>query len=603
MIHSEHRSLLTDGLTPPPGCQFECGLATTYSLDLVTLLTLPLHLAWMGAATSTGDNVDPLAVLEAVRRTAGRLTVLSERGRLQAPRSASPLLGLLEGMVHEATARHAGAFHPKVWLLQFADPASPTEVKLRLLVLTRNITDDRSWDLALQLDGVVGKVRNVLNRPLVLFFEEVLKMSHKPLTDARRADAERLLANTWRCSWDLPGKFERVVFHPLGVARKPHPWWPEPGKGRWDTLGVASPFIAASALKHLADSADEPLFLISRPESLDAIAEPTPGGYVQVCVLDERAETGDEADDTDGRLSGLHAKVYVGLRGWYTHFFVGSANATEAALSSGRNVEFMVELIGKASKVGQPADLLGTKGLQHLLVPYERTEVEVSVTQTDEDRLEQVRVQLAKASLQLECKVEENGWSVMLTGLGSFDRGTVAVQVWSATQHRDRAVTVAAAPDDAVVVLGVLVAQDITSFTAFRLSLGESELTFALDLPMLNAPEGRDLEVLKAALRNQDGFMRYLMLLLGDWAPWAGGLGGLKRGRSGSGPTDWMDGLPVFEMLAWAFAREPERLEHVRQVIARLRTDAGPADADIVPVGFSVMWLSFERAMKQRVRS
>lgn len=250
MIHSEHRSLLTDGLTPPPGCQFECGLATTYSLDLVTLLTLPLHLAWMGAATSTGDNVDPLAVLEAVRRTAGRLTVLSERGRLQAPRSASPLLGLLEGMVHEATARHAGAFHPKVWLLQFADPASPTEVKLRLLVLTRNITDDRSWDLALQLDGVVGKARDVLNRPLVLFFEEVLKMSHKALTDARRADAERLLANTWRCAWDLPGKFERVVFHPLGVNRKPQPWWPEPGKGRWDTLGVASPFIAASALSN-----------------------------------------------------------------------------------------------------------------------------------------------------------------------------------------------------------------------------------------------------------------------------------------------------------------------------------------------------------------
>jgi hypothetical protein len=46
MIDSEKRSLLTDALTPPPGCTFSSGFATTFSLDLITLLTLPLHLAW-----------------------------------------------------------------------------------------------------------------------------------------------------------------------------------------------------------------------------------------------------------------------------------------------------------------------------------------------------------------------------------------------------------------------------------------------------------------------------------------------------------------------------------------------------------------------------
>ena len=70
-------------------------------------------------------NVDPaevsnelarsiLPALQALRCTSGQLTVFYQRGRIQAPRTASPLFSLLEDMVHEVTAPHGGAFHPKV---------------------------------------------------------------------------------------------------------------------------------------------------------------------------------------------------------------------------------------------------------------------------------------------------------------------------------------------------------------------------------------------------------------------------------------------------------------------------------------------------------
>ena len=49
-------------------------------------------------------------------------------------------------------------------------------------------------------------------------------------------------------------------------------------------------------------------------------------------------------------LAGLHAKTYVIERGYAAHLVLGSANATKAAFDG--NIEFLVELVGKKSRLG-----------------------------------------------------------------------------------------------------------------------------------------------------------------------------------------------------------------------------------------------------------
>ena len=49
-------------------------------------------------------------------------------------------------------------------------------------------------------------------------------------------------------------------------------------------------------------------------------------------------------------LTGLHAKLYITDAGWKSSLWTGSANATSAAFS--RNVEFLVELVGKNCHFG-----------------------------------------------------------------------------------------------------------------------------------------------------------------------------------------------------------------------------------------------------------
>jgi hypothetical protein len=608
MIDIEQRSMLTDALTPPPGYTFASGLATTFSLDLVTLLTLPLHLAWLSDGQEDGQQIDPLRIIEALRRTAGKLTVICQRGRMQVPRSASPLMMMLEGMVHEVLALHGGAFHPKVWVLRFTSDDHPGETRMRLLVLSRNITDDGSWDLSLQLDGTCGRGQIKQNAPLRDFMTKSLQLYRNPISDVRQRDLEETTAAVMRCEWELPSGFDEVNFHVLGLGKKPVSWlpgakgtWDE--QGTWDELGVISPFVKANALISLAKTSTKPLFLIARSVELDQLPDPIPDKFEKVLTLDERIEMSDEEDDRPNRERGLHAKVFVGRRGWNTHLFIGSANATDAALINGVNVEFMAELIGKHSKVGKPEIWLGAEGMQNLLFPYQRSVPELAEdVKANKKVLDDLRNAIVAENLQLDCSSAEGGWAIYLHGLHRITLGRAEVAVWPLSFDVERAVIYSGNAEDKL-LLGVFAKNYITSLTGFRLTVGKEELQFGLNLPMSNAPEGRELEILRAAMLNREGFVRYLLLLLGDLEsqPTGPGSNGGKN-SSPHWPGGASDGAPIFEMLARAFVGDQARLRHISQVIKKLQQESDSGVEDLIPTEFMTVWKCFEEAMIKKAR-
>jgi hypothetical protein len=592
MIGPDQRSVLTEALTPPAGYDFDSGLATTYSLDLVTLLGLPLHLAWLAGKVEADDGgIDPLATLEALRRTAARLTVFCDRGRMVAPRAASTLLGLLEPVVHEVESPHGGAFHPKVWLLRFVNRANG-DVRITLLVLSRNITEDGSWDLSLRIDGAPGSRRDSGNTPLCRLFETCIDRSRKPLDAARLAAAKALLEDAARCSWKLPGDFSSIVFHAIGIDKRQKAWLPKPQPGHdWDEIGVVSPFVTAGALAQLAWIAKSKAYVVSRAEELAKCSAEALGCFPRYLVMEESVLTTDAEDDAVERLRGLHAKVFVATRGAHTHLFVGSANATTAALS-GKNVEFMVELQGRRRQVGGPTELVGDGGIGPLLREYTPDEFEAAATDADEERLDALRDALCAAPLRLECIAEDPSWTMRLFGAEGVDLGVAKATVWSATDHADRGVPFAGD----CVALGSFAKQELTCLTAFRLVLGERELCFVLNLPATGLPPDREHEILKAALRNRAAFMRYLLLLLGDLTQLSGG-GGKKRKRGKVVGASDADDPPLFELLAQSLADDPQRLRHVRQAVDGLRS--GEGGGEVFPDGFLDLWQPFEQVIDE----
>src|SRR5690554_6027589 len=205
MLDPNARSIYTAALSPPPGYAFGEAIATTYSLDPAFMLEAPVHLAFM-AATSQGEK-DPLLVVNAIRRYVDNITVYAQRGRVQVPPGGqpSPLYGYLEEMLVEVTAPAGGVFHPKLWLIRFVNPAGIPAY--RLVVLTRNMTTDRSWDLSLRLEGAPGSTIAATSQPLAHFIRSLPRNATTPLAPARAEQTSRLAAEVARVEWDLPDGF------------------------------------------------------------------------------------------------------------------------------------------------------------------------------------------------------------------------------------------------------------------------------------------------------------------------------------------------------------------------------------------------------------
>ena len=102
MLDPSARHVYLDALRPPPDFQLDRAVATTFSLDLLTLLAAPLSFALFECDHAEQALANPIAVLEALRRATGKFTVFCQRGRISVPRFEKLLFGYLEPVGHAA---------------------------------------------------------------------------------------------------------------------------------------------------------------------------------------------------------------------------------------------------------------------------------------------------------------------------------------------------------------------------------------------------------------------------------------------------------------------------------------------------------------------
>ena len=409
-LHPDIRSLYGTSLRPPPATVFDAGVATTFTLDIETALTIPVTLALFACEDREELLKNPLALLEGLERTADRLAIFCEAGRIQAlPAAQSRLCTLLERLIVEVAAPHGGSFHSKLWVLRYRPLEANEPIRIRLLVLSRNLTRDRSWDTSLCLDGKVGHGRHSRNAPLVDFLHLLPSLAVRTVPEHMSQLVNEMSKDLHRTKWMFPDQFENVSFAVNGTRLRRR-WIPTNCK----KMGVVSPFCDDDALEMLTNLSDEPPLLVGRSDELIAVSPCVLDRFSRISVMDELAETEDgESDDGDDAvrpLSGLHAKVFVQEIGWDTTITVGSGNATRPALLTGKNVEVFVTLTGKRSKIGGITDIFGTDGFGRVLRTFQPGEIpERDVSLHDaEQRIERVRRELAGAGLVLHCSAQKD---------------------------------------------------------------------------------------------------------------------------------------------------------------------------------------------------
>jgi len=94
-----------------------------------------------------------MAALAAMQRLREKVMICIEAGNIHASKGPqSPLVALIEVTVVGIEPPDGGSFHPKIWFLRF-EPMEDTSkpIRQRLIIMSRNLTRDRSWDAGLVL--------------------------------------------------------------------------------------------------------------------------------------------------------------------------------------------------------------------------------------------------------------------------------------------------------------------------------------------------------------------------------------------------------------------------------------------------------------------
>ena len=592
MLQPTNRLTLVDALRPPAAFRLESAMAVTFTLDLQALLAAPLALVHSRpeGIISDGSQYEPIELLHSVRSNASKLSVFNQVGEIALPPSRR-VFAFLERAVVPVRAPLGGVVHPKIWVLRYEAAGQPSgdqerERHLRVLISSRNLTFDPSWDTVVRLDEATDEKAASLE-PVADLFEGLLNTAIGTVSMDHQDRVHLLSAALKSTRFALPAGVEYLRTHVMGLTHRPSPL-----PVTTERSLIISPFVSDDFFTKVHPApVDE---LVSRPEQLDQLEQATLDRLkIQPYAFDdgslaalEAVEEQTSPHDPGRPLVGLHAKILAFENQGRAHLFLGSANATGAAFSS--NVEVLLELIGSKDVLGIDRLFDGDgdePGLRDLFVTYHRREdgnQENETAPVDSARR-------AIAQLHFEGVVQESGtgWAVTFRSQEPVRApdGT-DIHCWPLASAGNRRKV---ALNERLDARFETTLEAISGFLAFELIHRDNKDTrtaFVVPVPLDGVPEARDRSLLRALVGNAERFFRYLLALLDEDSGQLGLLDALDFGSKD--PAAFESGfanLPVLEKLLRTMRREPAKLADLHPLVSDL------AEENALPPGFAELWM------------
>lgn len=582
-------------LEPPEGFALHSAVGTTYSLDFSVLAGACISLG-LSEGMGSGLLSGPVYLFEALRRTSGRLAVFCEGGQIHLPANNSPLYMLLEKIVFEVKLKGRKpypSFHPKFWFIKYVDGGG--NFLYRLLVLSRNLTQDRSWDVAVKLEGRLAESEMERSGPIadfLLYLASNIK-ENDSACKAKRSMVRQLAKDARFVDFRPDSKmFSDVHFIPLGIGGQGMKGTPL-FSGTFHEVLIMSPFLSAGVIEAFNNPVrrikNPKRTLITRRESLEKL-KPHHCDKFWIYTLRDKVIDGEAAlseEIADICRQDIHAKLYLWCKYPDAEIYLGSLNASDSALN--RNIEFMVRLVSKMS-------ILNTEKLTGALFcgdengpdnPFIRCELP--------DRVES----------------EKDIDSILANRIRAFCRGRLSARVTQPGEGYSITISCEQVPDSSGMAIGpLLCTQDagiadrvcfnslrlteLSSFYRVRAAEEGRVLSRVIKIETSDMPDNRENALVSGIINNPISFYQYVAFLLGD-NYLVSAFEGHGDGASGSRKKSMNTFLPaLYERMLKIAAVKPERFRDLEDILGMLN------GRETVPDGFLDMFNTFKRAVKLR---
>lgn len=590
---AEDRLDYADILAPPAGYKCEFAIGTTYSLDLEALIGVPLAL-FLGEEMDGTLLENPVYVLEALRKSADKFALFCEGGQIKVPNKANPVFALLESSIFEVALKNEKSFHPKVWLIKYMD-ANEKEL-YRFIVLSRNLTFDRSWDAAVVLEGEAGDRKTLKNRPLIDFLTYLQGSANDKKKKKLIGRIAGKLSNVHFQTGDR--RYADFSFLPLGIGEV----YNKDSTGLFDSyqdLLVFSPFLSRDTVMELDGLSlkNAHKTLITRRPEITKLTNELLASFECYCLKDTVVDGEEAISESEGAVDlqkqDIHAKLYFKTKYSEHNIYIGSANCSKSAWDG--NVEFILQLKYEkwGFRISQIIDELFGRNNKHYderQNPFERV---ITVPEGVVEK-EDIQERLQKAIKRL-CRSRTS--ALVLENNGKYD---ISIQFDRRFIAADVDLTIAALGGgksiklESTALLSGLSLLELGEFYIVTAKIGEDSLRRVIKIRTEGIPVERDGMVFKSIIKDQNTFLRYVAFLLSDDYL----LAALEQAEQ---KASWAKGwnlhgydMPViYENMLRAAAKSPEKLREVDAIIQRLN------DKEIVPPEFEKLYTTFLKASRR----
>lgn len=561
-------------LKPDPEYTLDFAVGTTYSLDLEALLGIPVTLGLQEDIEE--ENLrNPLYVLEAIRKCSDRLAILCNAGGIKLPEKIQSVFSLLENSVFEVNLPGGGNFHPKVWVLRYSrEGALP---RIRFVVMSRNLTFDRSIDVCASMDGVLDGKQNPRHRPLADMLRFLAEYAGK-----KKQQVLALAEDVLRVSaFEVMHPFrEDYDFYPMGIPGYPGKDIPLL-RQKYDLFAV-SPFLSDGVVHDLTRFSGQKC-LVTRKSSVTKTVMEAFDGQVYV--------TKDVLNDNEFRVrQDIHAKLYYVTTREGNYLYLGSANASRNAFA--RNVEFMLRL-------AYMPNLGGFKRVRDDFIPKEaeKSPFELlnglpaaSEEEGPDPAVEEALREAISAIRGAVITPDARGYTVQIHTAPLHTKKRVWISPLQQIKRQRKELT-------GTVVFSGLLLRELSEFYILEVE----KQRVVVKISTRGMPANRDQEIYRFIIDSPEKFLRYLSFMLsGDLGEAAGEASGESDEQTPDSPaadrrTRARRYSAIYEQMLRVFHQNPAQIREVADMVRRL-------DPSVIGEDFSRMFRQFESAVKKVIK-
>lgn len=595
-------------LLPPLGYTLERAIGTTYSLDLEALTAVCINL---GLSEEDHDTMlqNPIVTLNALQKVSEKVLIFCEAGQIKKPGNPGTLNILLEKMVvpvalpRDKKLNHYPAFHPKTWILQYKD--SKGNFKYRFVVLSRNLTFDRSWDVAFCMDSEKKSSAVSKTEPLISFVKYLKKQIKNDQTDysRKRNLAKRMISALQGVAFTTDSKEfgENFQILPLGIGdgydMDGDPLMNEERNAAdysFHELVVFSPFITASVMDSWNDE-DRTLTgtvrsLITRKSELGKLKASQVSDF-NVYALKDDIVTGENqlsgGESGEKKQQDIHAKIYLRRKYSTVDLYLGSMNATYSGIH--KNVEMMIKLTTKNRYYnGQEflKDIFGGK-YDNPSNPFEEVivknqDAKEDASEQENNRLECIVKDICRTPKRAEIMENGDSFNVHVTIDGDMTWNNVTINPFR------RNVFVPIANDMTFEHMDVL---QLSEFYEITVTGETQEIHRIIMIPTIGIPENREKAIVNNVVKDKKSFVEYVAFVLGeDYLLTMMEEHNIQESGFSSKTETRMPAL--YEKMLRAAYEEPGRLTEIEYLLKMI------TDQNIVPGEFRKLYETFKKTLQ-----